>query len=158
MRLNDYQVPADEFKISVSSVFEFSDLSGESSSTSTALKGIKPKELAAGFMVRFKDEELLTGFYRIAEALDANGDLVVYNITERTANAVNIRQVTFSGLDTSEIDDLHAWRVSFRLKEKMSVAEKVEQRQGATVATTNEETVSLSGFESIVKYTEKQLA
>lgn len=155
MKLNDYQVPKDELHISVLTTFREEDLSGETSSSATAHKGIKPKEINARFIVRYDDAEVLTNFYRRAEATDDNGDLVVYDIVERTANAVNVRQVTFTGtIDAREIDSRMAWQVSFRLREKISVPEKTEQRKEAQAGTE----VSVADFESVASYADERLA
>lgn len=154
MRLNDYLVPQDELKVSAATTYRDQELGGETSSTATAHKGIKPKEINASFMVRFDEEANLTNFAAIAEATDDNGDLVVYEIVERTANALNIRQVRFTGtMDVREIDGKHAWRVIFRLKEHLSTAEKKEQRQ----ASTTEPADNATDFESVASYTEQQL-
>jgi hypothetical protein len=172
MKLNDYLVPLEGLKVSVQTTFDSEDLSGETSSTAQAHKGIKPKEFSAGFIVAFATPDKLADFYAAAEAVTDSGDLVVYDITERTANAVNVRQVTFCGrIDTREADDLEAWRVSFRLKEVLSVAEKTEQRQEVAEAqptTTEGEAVAaapaqeqaepLTGFEGILQKVDNALA
>ena len=136
MQLNDYNVPRRELVVSVSNTYADDDLSGETSGTASAHKGIGPKEINASFLIRFIDKNQLAAFYSIAEATDDNSDLVTYDITERTANAVNVRQVKFTGrLDCREAQGVEAWRVSFRLKEVLSVAEKTEQRKQVADAT-----------------------
>ncbi|MGH1373779.1 MAG: hypothetical protein ACRBBW_17185 [Cellvibrionaceae bacterium] len=171
MRLNSYDLPGTDHKVRVSTTFEDADMSGETSSSSRAHKGIKPKEFSVSFVVNFDDSDSLGEFYRVAQAVDDNGDLVVYEVTERTANAVNVQQVSFSGrLDTVEIDDLQAWQVSFKLKEFLSVPEKTEQRTqtlseepeqtaGVTVATDESgEPQPQSSFESMLKRVDQALA
>lgn len=154
MRLNSYPVPPDELKVSVATTYNDENLGGETSGTATAHKGIKPKQINASFLVRYDNEELLGNFFRIAEATDDNGDLVVYDIVERTANAINIRQVQFCGtIDTREMDKLHAWRVVFSLREYLSTAEKTEKRKTATTETES----AAPEFENVASYTESQL-
>lgn len=156
MLLNNYRVPQDELKVSLSSAFREEDLSGETSSTATAHKGIKPKEIRVSFLVRYSDPDRLAGFYRIAEATDENGDLVIYDIVDRTANAVNVRQVRFAGqLDTTEGRGLLAWRVFFSLREHLSVPEKSEQRKDVSAT---EPDTSKTDFENVAAYTDEQLA
>lgn len=156
MRLNDYLVPQDELRVSLSTTFRDEDLSGETSSTATAHKGIKPKEINAHFLVRYNDAEKLTNFYRIAEATDDNGDLVIYDILERTANVANVRQVRFTGtIDTREIDGQQAWRVLFRLKEHLSTPEKTEQRKDPSAT---EASSTKTDFENVADYADRQLA
>lgn len=156
MKLNNYQAPQDELRVSLSMSYRDDDLSGETSSTASAHKGIKPKELNARFVVRYTDTDTLTNFLRIAESTDDNGDLVVYDIVERTANAVNIRQVIFAGnLDVSEISGQQAWMVHFRLREHLSVAEKTEQRKEIT---TVDAEAGATSFEAVANYAEQQLS
>jgi len=171
MRLNNYDLPGSNHKLRVSTTFEDSDMSGETSSSDRAHKGIKPKEFSVFFVLNFDDASALGQFYQTAQAVDDNGDLVIYEITERTANAVNVQQVRFSGrLDAVEMDGLHAWKVSFKLKEFLSVPEKTEQRTktenetpeqtlGVAVATTETgEPQPQSGFESMLKRVDQALA
>lgn len=158
MQLNNYLVPIEGLKVSVQTAFESEDLSGETSSTASAHKGIKPKEISAGFIVANDKPQTMAAFYAIAEAVDSNGDLVVYDITERTVNSANVRQVQFCGnIDQRETEDLNAWQISFRLKQFLSVAEKTEQRQELTQADTAS-TESLTRFDSIVEKSEQALA
>ncbi len=169
MQLNDYTVPDHQLTLSVVTTFDSEDLSGETSSTSSAHKGIKPKEVSVSFLVRYRDVALLSAFYQVAEAVNGNGDLVVYTITEATTNAVNIRQVTFTGrLETRDVPDVDAWRVSCRLKETLSVPEKTEQRlettdssvpptEGQTIATV-EDTEALTSFERVLQFVDASLA
>jgi hypothetical protein len=82
----------------------------------------------------------------------------VYDITERTVNSANVRQVQFCGrIDQREAEDLKAWKISFRLKQFLSVAEKTEQRQEMTQAETTSAD-SLTRFDSIVEKSEQALA
>lgn len=172
MRLNDFTIPDNGFFTSVSLAFEEDSLSGETSSTATALKGIKPSEINTSFIVRKKEASTLTRFMQLARSTDDNGDLVLYNLTDETANAMNIRQVKFTGrVDVRESTDLLAWRVSFKLKEYLSVPEKSEQRQAQTTQEStdegqqvaaavpqDEEQVQYTGFEKVLKVIDDGLA
>lgn len=166
-------VPRHQLKISVSTVFDSEDLSGETSGTERTHKGIKPKEISATFVLPYKDKEKLTEFYQHAQAVDDNGDLVIYDINEASTNAANIHQVKFSGrIEQREMQSHNAWRIAFKLREHLSVPEKTEQRQETTeVQTATEgqqvalapadevtEEESLTGFESILKKIDDALA
>lgn len=155
MQLNNYILPMKRLKSSIQTTFESEDLSGETSSTSQAHKGIKPKEISVSFLVPYEQADVVTAFYQAAEATDQFGDLVVYDITDRTANSANIRQVIFGGrIDQREMDELDAWQFSFRLKEQLSVAEKSEQRSEA-----GENAPEFSqSFDAVVQQSEQALA
>lgn len=161
MLLNDFTVPMSELNVSITTEFESDQLSGETSSTSSAHKGIKPKSVNVSFVVRYKDASQLTDFYRIAEATDDNGDLVVYNVTDNSANAANIRQVIFFGrIEQREMVGLKGWRVSFTLQEHLSVAEKTEQRQSFVESESIplQDSQGITGFEKVVQGVESSLA
>ncbi|WP_445357276.1 hypothetical protein ACJJIC_14705 [Microbulbifer sp. ANSA002] len=155
MQLNGNALPNTELFVSVTTEFDADDLSGETSSTSSAHKGIKPKSVNVSFMVKFSDSEEITQFYRLAESTEDNGDLVIYDITDRTANAANIRQVRFTGrIEQREMAKLKAWRVSFALQEYLSVAEKMEQRissEESATSTPLQESISQTAFERVLQ-------
>ncbi|WP_299594349.1 hypothetical protein [uncultured Microbulbifer sp.] len=97
----------------------------------------------------------------MAESTDDNGDLVVYDITDRSANAANVRQVIFNGrIEQREVIGMKAWRVSFTLLEYLSVAEKTEQRQTDSEVETSplQYSQSLTGFEKVVQGVETAMA
>lgn len=169
MQLNNYNVPGGDMRVSVLAQFESEDLSGETSSTSSAHKGIKAQILDVSSIVPFVDGASLGQFYTIAQAVDSNNDLVIYDITNDTANAINIRQVMFTGrLSIREMHNVQAWRLSFRLREYLSVPEKKEQRQEAqTLSGSSTDTTqsaqgsdedNLSGFERVLKIVDDSLA
>ncbi|BCS89954.1 hypothetical protein PSDVSF_31960 [Pseudodesulfovibrio sediminis] len=106
-----------------------SDASGETSSTDEVDKGTKAKKLPVSLVIPFTNETDLKQLIRVAEA-KKNGTRKVYTITNRTANVAGIRQVRFAeGFSWQEKDGLHAWDVSFTLKEYLSNPERVEQRE-----------------------------
>ncbi|MEZ9340665.1 adenine glycosylase, partial [Vibrio splendidus] len=54
----------------------------------------------------------------------------IYRISNKTAEALKMRQVKFQGSIRAEEQDTHRqWSVSFELVEHLSVPERVEQRQ-----------------------------
>lgn len=129
MFLNEYSVPNSQLVVSVSTVFSKKEMSGETSATDIVHKGIKPKELNVSFVLPFDKADSLMAFYNVAQAIDDNGDLVNYDVTEKSANAALVNQVKFTNrIEQREIPGLHAWRVSFTLVEQLSAQEKIEQR------------------------------
>jgi len=129
LRLDDFTVPGYGLQVSLGLKFKDEDASGESSSTSTASKGTKGKRLECKIHIRFKDEADLRKLTRIAEG-KSGGDLKVYTVTNRTANAAGMRQARFTGdFKADEQEDKRCWLVSFALLEHVSVPERVEVRE-----------------------------
>lgn len=130
--LSNYTVPDKELRVTMTMTIEAEDLGAQSSSTDTAHKGIKPKRFNISLIIPFIEQGLLTELTAIAESTQDDGSLTVYDITDRTANAVGVRQVIFcDSLGAREAQSLKAWNVTFSLMEYQSIAEKVEQRREA---------------------------
>ncbi|NIB44764.1 DNA-binding protein [Pseudomaricurvus alkylphenolicus] len=130
MRLDDYTVPETELKVRASMRIETKSLGGTTSASDRTNNGIKPKEFTVSLLIPFENERDLTALIKTAETVDSAGRLKVYTINERTANAMNVRQVQFTdNVSVREMEQNEAWRVSFMLVEYFSVAEKKEQRQ-----------------------------
>jgi len=174
VRLNEYTVPNSELRVNASLRIENETLAGQTSSTSSTNKGVKPKVLQVSLLIRFDDAKQLTELTSVAEAMDDKGALTVYDIVEPTANAMNVRQVQFTdNFSVREVDGNKAWRVTFSLKEYLSVSEKAEQRlavsepgaqsaEGDTISTasTSQDTATepLTGFEQFLSRVDKALA
>lgn len=173
MKLGSYAVPNDSLKLRARMQFESEDLSGQSSSTTRAHKGIKPKEFTVNLIVRTKDEEALTRLIAVAEKIDDDGKLEVYPVVEQLINAMKVKQVQFFGsVNVQEIDGKRAWQVSFTLVEYLSVAEKIEARDqeptievqeaegviSAPFGTTPDEAPQYSGFEGVFHSLDNALA
>ena len=171
MLLNDYSLKGFDIRISAALPFDNDPAAGQTSSSTRVNKGIKPKELTVGTSIKFEDAKYLTGLISVAESVDSDCSLTVYNITETTANTIKIKQVQFIGvLNIVETEGAKFWRVTFKLAEYLSVPEIVEKRQDTTAAeqqTANGETVAdvddqeteeLTGFESFLAKVDKSLA
>ena len=127
--LDDYTVPGFGLTASLTLPIKDEDASGDSSSTSKAEKGKKGKKLEVKTKIRFKDEDKLTEFMALAEAM-SQGDGKLFTITNRVANAGGMRQGRFSGdvkIDPQE--GLAMWELSFSLGEHKSVPERAEDRE-----------------------------
>lgn len=108
------------------------DMSGQSTSTTSAQQGNKAKELRVSGVIDFNDEAILTRIFQLAEATESNGAKKTYRIANATAKAINMRQGVFSGgIDATEQQGKMHWQVTFTLREKLSVPEKASARSGS---------------------------
>ncbi|HGU0952857.1 TPA: hypothetical protein ACM6Y3_000829 [Escherichia coli] len=108
------------------------DMSGQSTSTTSAQQGSKAKELRVSGVIDFNDEAILTRIFQLAEATESNGAKKTYRIANATAKAINMRQGVFSGgIDATEQQGKMHWQVTFTLREKLSVPEKASARSGS---------------------------
>ncbi len=129
LTLNGTQLPLKNLRISVRQQLAGQDMSGQTSATDQAETGSKGKILNVSGVVPYKEKDLLTRLFTIAEKLD-DGARRIYRISNRTAETLKIRQVKFQGaIKADEQDGLRQWSVSFQLIEHLSVPERVEQRQ-----------------------------
>ena len=129
LKLDEEEVPNKELNVSVTLPMPTENISGDSSGTDTLHKGFKAKEISVRFIVPFDEAERLGDVFFMAEQLGDDGQPWIYNITNDTANAANVRQVRFSTrLVANEMEALQAWKVSFTLLEYRSVPEKKEER------------------------------
>lgn len=157
--LDGVVVRGKNLKITANLRIDTAELGGQTSATDTSHRGFKPKLLTVSLTIAYSDAQHLTSLMRLAEAVDAGGDLHVYRIVNDTAEAFGVRQVKFTdNLSAREDDSLHAWRVQFNLLEHLSNPERVESRQpdaevsqqsspGLTVG----EEPELSSFEKLLK-------
>lgn len=107
--------------------FKDKDQSGQTSGTQKSEGGIKAKELRVSGLIPFSKTDDLTRLFELAESIDGGGAQTVYRVSNPTAQAINMRQATFTGrLTAPESDTLRAWNVSFTLREYSSVPEKKE--------------------------------
>lgn len=146
MMLGNYTVPDKERRVSVALRFDEDQLGGQTSSTDTSHKGIKPMLINVYCLIPYLEPKKLTELVTVAQAVTTNGNKKIYDIVEPAANAMKVRQVQFTDtLEVREDFSLRAWGVSFALLEYKSVAEKTEQRQplaNAPAQSANGETVA----------------
>lgn len=127
LALNGEAITLKNMRVTLTQQFPDKDQSGDTSSTSKAEKGAKGKELRVSGEIPFKNVDVLTRLFQLANATDAGGNRVVYRVANSTARAVNLREATFTGtLDAPQQDGRMSWLVTFTLGEKLSVAEKKE--------------------------------
>lgn len=109
---------------------EEKDMSGQKSGTQKTDKGIKAKELTVSGLIPYREKRWLTDLFNFAEAVDGKGEQTKYRVSSITAEAVNMREVQFSGTVTAyEQENQLAWKITFKLREVNSVSEKKEQRK-----------------------------
>lgn len=107
------------------------DLSGNTSVTDKADKGIKPKRLQVAFSLRETQTEMavLTDFMALAEAKDSAGEAIEYVVVHPLAQALRIRKMRFVGeVSVSDHDSQHQYDVMCSLEEVRSVPERSEAR------------------------------
>ncbi|MBX9754549.1 MAG: DNA-binding protein [Pseudomonadaceae bacterium] len=173
--LDGQKVRGKGLKVTANLRIESEDMSGQTSNTTKAHKGFKPKSLTVSLMIPYRDRANLAQLMSWAEATAAGGQRQTYRIVHDTAEAFGIRQVEFSdNLSAREDDSLAAWRVQFTLAEKLSTAERVETRrpsnpvkqqsapgQAVAAPAATDETAApaaeLTGFESVLKRLDESL-
>lgn len=129
LTLNGTQLPLKNLRLSVRQQLAGQDMSGQTSATDQAETGSKGKILTVRGVIPFTKSPLLTNLFSMAEVQE-EGARLIYRISNRTAEALKIRQVKFQGaVRADEQDSLRQWSVSFELIEHLSVPERVEQRQ-----------------------------
>lgn len=134
LALNSKSINLKSLRITASQELAGDDISGQSSNTDVAETGIKAKLLSVTGLITFENAESLSKLFELAEATE-DGARVIYRINNKTATALNIKQVRFSGkVEAAEQETTRQWQVSFSLTEYRSVPQKVEERQPEMVA------------------------
>lgn len=128
--LNGTPIYLNNILMSVSVKREEKDMSGQKSSTKKSDKGVKAKELSVTGFIPYNRKEWLTQLFNLAEAETGKGEQTKYRVSCTVAEAVNMREVQFSGeVSATEQNGQLGWSISFRLREVNSVAEKKDQRR-----------------------------
>ncbi|MCD9511947.1 adenine glycosylase [Photobacterium phosphoreum] len=105
------------------------DMSGKSSATDQAEMGDKGKVLVVTGVITFDQGELLNTIFTMANT-KVEGARHVWRISNKTAEALKVRQVKFQGtIRADEEVTLRQWNVMFELVEQLSVAERQEKRE-----------------------------
>lgn len=130
LALNGTPIYLHNIMMSVSVKREEKDMSGQKSSTKKSDKGVKAKELNVTGFIPYARKELLTDLFNLAESEDGKGEQSKYRVSCTIAEAVNMREVQFSGeVTAAEQSGQLGWAISFTLREVDSVAEKKDQRK-----------------------------
>lgn len=131
LQLNQRAIPGHDIKISIKLPFGDSDLSGQSSNTSSAETGMKAKELAVSLVIPFTNQKWLTEINDLAESTNKEtGARTIYRVGHDAANAVKFYEGKFAQeLTIKELNDIQGWQVSFIIREHLSVPERKSQRE-----------------------------
>lgn len=130
LALNGTPIYLNNILMSVSVKREEKDMSGQKSSTKKSDKGVKAKELNVTGFIPYARREWLTDLFNLAESEDGKGEQSKYRVSCTIAEAVNMREVQFSGeVTAAEQSGQLGWAISFTLREVNSVAEKKDQRK-----------------------------
>lgn len=130
LALNGTPIYLHNIMMSVSVKREEKDMSGQKSSTKKSDKGVKAKELNVTGFIPYARREWLTDLFNLAESEDGKGEQSKYRVSCTIAEAVNMREVQFSGeVTAAEQSGQLGWAISFTLREVDSVAEKKDQRK-----------------------------
>ena len=118
------------------------DQSGQSSSTNSSEKGIKPKKLNISGLIEYSTPERLSRLIELSYQTESGGAKKLYRIANATANVINLREGVFSGkISIAPHQSLLAWQISFTLSERKSVPEKRETRARERAQENGDETV-----------------
>ena len=116
------------------------DMSGQTANTDTAEQGTKGKMMAVTGLISFKTPEVLNRLLLLAQQTK-DGKRKIYRIGNELAKAMKIRQVKFTGrVQSDEQENLMAWKVSFTLREYLSVPEVKAQRDAENQSPAKTET------------------
>lgn len=122
-------IPLTSPRINLSMALKDEDMSGQTSGTDTSEQGDKGVVLSISGLIPFKESKVLKRLMVLSRQ-KAEGKRKIYRIGNELAKSMTIRQVRFTGRVTAdEQDNLMAWKVSFQLREYLSVSEVKEQRE-----------------------------
>lgn len=118
------------------------DQSGQSSSTNSSEKGIKPKKLSVAGLIEYSTPDRLSRLIELSYQTQIGGAKKLYRVANATANVINLREAVFSGkVSVSPHSTLLAWQISFTLSERKSVPEKREARAQQRAVENGDESV-----------------
>ena len=133
------------------------DQSGQSSSTNSSEKGIKPKKLNVSGLIPYSMSDNLSRLIELSYQTESGGAKKLYRVANATANVINLREAVFSGkISIAPHASLMAWQISFSLSERKSVPEKREIRAQQRAAENGEQTVEAVGEEMPNEKEEKE--
>lgn len=141
-------IPMKSPRLSLSMELKEEDMSGQTSGTDGSEQGDKGMMLSVTGLIPFKEAKTLKRLMVLSRQKDA-GKRKVYRIGNELAKSMTIRQVRFVGrITATEQEKIMAWKVSFQLREYLSVSEVKEQRErenmGEAQSQTTENTKTVS--------------
>lgn len=122
-------IPMKSPRINLSMELKDEDMSGQTSGTDASEQGDKGMVLSVTGLIPFKEPKVLKRLMVLSRQKE-NGKRKIYRIGNELAKSMTIRQVRFMGrVMADEQEKLMAWKVSFQLREYLSVSEVKEQRE-----------------------------
>lgn len=160
LMLDAYVLPGHGLLVQGALEIKNEELSGDTSSTSTVNKGVKPKQFTVSLRVPYADAADLKQLTAKAEAKSSGDRMRVYACVNDTVNAMGVRQVQFTDrFSVNEGDGVQAWDVSFTLREFQSRPEMVEQRESTPATVTQTSTgTAVSDIAQDVRETAEAIA
>lgn len=147
--LNGWQVPGYETRINCGIKLPSEDLSGTGSFTLSSDKGIKPGVVSVSTKIPFVDASELAELITRAKQVDENGARTVITVNSQVTEAYKIRKAKFdSDIKATELEEVKAWQVTFKLVEVLSTAERTQQQLDGK-AKENSQTQAVNGHETV---------
>ena len=135
LSLDDTRVRGKNLKTRIKLSFADKDISGSADATTSAELGTKAKMLTVELLIPFERALWLSQITELAEAKDGSGQRKTYRIINDAANAMHFYQGKFANeLTVDEQSELDVWRVSFSMREVLSVPERKAQRESLPAA------------------------
>ncbi|MDH5753499.1 MAG: hypothetical protein OEZ59_13905 [Deltaproteobacteria bacterium] len=130
--LDSLTLPGSDHQVEVVGRLDSDDVAGQTSASADDHGGWKPFMISVRLLIPKDDPDSLSLIREKFHAVDGLTMLPwEYKIEESTCSALGIRKVQFyDQVRISSDDDLLAWRVSFTLKEVLSIPERRENREG----------------------------
>lgn len=167
--LDDWELGGTDIKVRAVKPIKSKDVSGQTSQNATVETGIKAYNLNVSLVISNTDREQLTQLTEKVNAVDENGNRIVYLITNTVANSMHVTKVRFSDyFSVTDSKRLAAWNIAFTLQEVDSVSARAEIASNAATpeasvtqsalgevieseAAQNIKNASLEGFEKLLK-------
>lgn len=153
--LNGWQVPGYEIRINCGIKLPSDDLSGFGSFALSSDKGVKPGVITVNTKIPFVDASELAELVGQAKSIDENGARTVFTINSDITQAYKIRKAKFNGeVKATELEEVKAWQVTFKLLEVLSTAERSQQQIDGK-AKENSQTQAVDGHTTVQTAFEK---
>jgi len=153
--IGDWQVPGYETRVNCGFKLAGEDLSGAGSFLISTDAGVKAAVLSVTTKIPFIESSGLAKLINKSKALDENGARIVSIVNSDVATAFKVRKVKFDGeIKATELEDVKAWSVSFKLLEVISKSER-EQQQLDAKANSNTKPQAKDGHNNVQAQFEK---
>lgn len=153
--LNGWQVQGYEIRINCGIKLPSDDLSGFGSFALSGDKGVKPGVITVNTKIPFVDASELAELVGQAKSIDENGARTVFTINSDITQAYKIRKAKFNGeVKATELEEVKAWQVTFKLLEVLSTAERSQQQIDGK-AKENSQTQAVDGHTTVQTAFEK---